>query len=351
MGIKSRIVYYVEKAVGLTDKNRKITNIFDYNNIIRNRPDLDRYKKLSNQFYGYSYILKRFSGYTGMINAVMEHAPALDILAIDDCRDQLSSALIVNSIQRREFLRDYLDKVIFPIGPSIYYAQSIYREYDREIIKKQLGKTLLIYPLHDIENFSYIQNTNGFINYVNEIKNKYKYDTVLVSMYFVDIERGRHIIYEKQGWIVLSAGRRNNYDFNDCMKTIIELADYAVFQAYASAIGYCIYEGVPVSIYPQPFRFVQNGSEGVGTDNGIPDDTMHAFEKMFEEYNETISKEKYDFCNYWYGYESVMAANELKLLFEFIGKMRLGMSKEKMKKIATQKQFEDIKELLLESIG
>lgn len=348
--IKTALLYLWDKSLGISDKNRVVTNIFDYNNVIRRRPDIDRPFRNSNCFYGFNYCLKRFSGFRGTINAVVEHAPALDGY-IGDYGDKLAPSVVVNSEQRREFLRAKIEKSIFTVGPSIYYAKNIYTEFSLKIIKKNLGKTLLIYPLHDIENFSYIQDTQSFIEYVKKIKDENNYDTILVSLYFVDIERGRHIIYEKQGWTILSAGRRENYDFGDCMKTIISLADYAVFQAYASAIGYCIYEGVPVSIFPQEFRFVENGREGVQTDNGIRNETMRLFETMFQQYDESISKEKYEFCKYWYGYDSVMQADQLKLLFEYLKKTKIGMSKRKLRKIAFQKRFCGIREQLIRGIG
>ncbi|SFN79090.1 hypothetical protein SAMN04487831_103310 [Pseudobutyrivibrio sp. UC1225] len=337
---------------GRRTKNATITNIFDYNNIILSRPDYDRKVLGSSRFYGYNYILKRYSGYTKTIEAHSEHAPGLDMLDLYDWQAKEKKALIVNSSQRKDFLSQYVDVPIFPIGPSIHYANSIYNEFDYKVIKKSLGKTLLIYPMHDIEDFHYKDKSDAFIEYVKKIKEKYGFDTVIVSMYFVDIERGLHFRYLKEGWIITSAGRRENYDFNDCMKTIIKMADYALIDGYTSALGYCIYLGVPVSIFHREFDFIESGKENVvQTNNGLVKETMKKFESLFSDYDEKISEEKYSFCNYWYGYDDVLDKGELYLLFDYISKIDNTMSKTRKMQIAKKRRYEPIKEYLIDCIG
>lgn len=346
---RKRIVRYIEKVLNYTIKENEcdiITNIFDYNYAIRNRPDKDHQVKGSGRFYGYNYILKEYSQYKGIINADSEHAPALDMIEGSDYKGTAGPVLIVNAKQRADFLKGIIDKPIFPIGPSIHYAKSIYNDFDIKVIKEALGKTLCIYPMHDIENFHYVGSTRRFIEYVKQIQDEYHYDTVLVSMYFVDIERGRHFEYEREGWHIVSAGRRENYDFNNCMKTIIELADYAIVEGYASVISYCIYMGVPVTIFHKDFTFMERGVDNLSNENGIPSKTQHLFEKMFESYDEEISREKYDFCNYWYGYDNILQPVELRLLFEYLECLKLNMTREKMRKIAKNKKFAKISEYL-----
>lgn len=334
-------------------KNRKrypeITNIFDYNEIVKSRPDQDRAIKYSNAYYGYNYILKKYSKYAKTINTAMEHAPGLDI-DYGEYDIEESPALIVNATQRKDYLRNRIEKPIWAIGPSIYYAEQILSDFDISVIKDALGKTLLIYPLHDIEDFHYKQDADKFISYVKKIKELYGYNTILVSMYFVDIERGRHLAFFKEGWTIVTAGRRENYDFNNIMKTIIKVADHAIFQAYASAIGYCIYLNVPVTIYHQPFLFVERDVEGEQTDMGIKSKTMQLFEDVFGDYSDEISKEQYDFCRYWYGYDNIKTPYELNLLFDYISKIDCKLSKEELIKIASQKKYKQVKEMILEGI-
>ena len=345
-----KILYIIWHFVVKEKEYPVITNIFDYNEVIKNRFDLDKNVMFSNHFYGYSYTMKKYSGYKKTIKTPMEHAPALESDDMLEYKIEDAVSLIVNSKQRVDYLKKKITKPIWAIGPSVYYSESIFDEFDVEAIKEQFGKTLLVYPLHDIEDDHYIQDTEQFIRYIKDIKKRYNYKTVIVSMFFVDIERGRHFAYLDEGWRILSAGRRENYDFNIIMKSIIQLADYAIFQAYASAIGYCIYYDVPVTIYHQDVLFKERDKQGYGTDNGMKNDTMSQFEKMFSEYNEIISEEQRKFCEYWYGYLDIRTPEEIKLLFDYVSRLSVNMSKEQMKKIAMKKKYERVSEWLLSGI-
>lgn len=344
-----RLKHVLKKKYENNDLDRHITNIFDYNWVIRERLDYDKKVKLSNDYYGYNYILKRYSAYKGTINCSSEHAPGLEIVNTSDFQDKTTPFLIVNSSQRVSFLKGLCNKPIFAIGPSICYAKNIYSDFDIKVIKKNLGKTLCVYTLHNIEDTNYLDDAEKFIEYVNCVKDKYGYKTVLVSMYFVDIERGRHLIYERAGWIVVSAGRRRNYDFNDCMKTIISISDYAIFQSYASTVGYCIYMGVPVTIYPER-KLCEYRDEGIMDDPTISDNILAKFNAMFEGYSETISKEQYDFCSYWYGYEDVLQPEVMKKLFEFCEKISTHTTLSEMKKIVQKNKYSICRELVLKAL-
>ena len=205
---------------------------------------------------------------------------------------------------------------------------------------------MCIYPIHSIEITNYEDESRKFIEYVSEIKNEYGFDTVLVSMYFVDIERGRHLVYEQQGWIIVSAGRRENYDFNDCMKTIISISDYAIFQSYASAVGYCIFNNVPVTIFPHN-RKCECSDGAANRDFNLDIETLKSFDDLFSTYDEEIDKKKYDICNEWFGYDSVMSGEEMKLLLEFISKLKVKMNRNQIMKIASKNKYQPIKEKIM----
>lgn len=331
-----------------------MTNIFDYNAIITSRPDLDKTTNPTNRLYGVGYILKRYSGYSGAINAKMEHAPGLEVMSFRETEDTDVPYLLVGSEQRVEFVnKNLIQRPILAVGPSIHYAHNLYSDFDLQAIKHNLGKTLCVYPRHNIEDTNFLCDAKEFINSVNEIKEKYGYQTVLVSMYFVDIERGGHLMYEKEGWIVVSAGRRRNYDFNDCMRTIISISDYAVFQGYASAIGYCIYLGVPVTILRPEGRGVvrADSEEAKAWKKTVYNDPRGGvFEEVFKDYDEKISRDKYEFCNYWYGYDSVMEPEEMKCFFEFIEHLKYNDKKTKFIKKAGKKRYAVVRERIMRSV-
>ena len=329
----------------------RITNIFDYNEVIRPRPDPNGESLWSNRCYGHNYILKRYSEYQGVINASIEHGPYLDSHE-GEYSYPGTPCVIVFSDQRRDLIRSRgTNKLVFSIGTAPYYAESIFNDYDLRVVKDNLGKTLLVYPVHDIENFHFLQDADRFIEFVRKLVREHHYDTVLVCMYFVDIERGRHLKFQREGWTIVSAGRRHNYDFSDVTKTIISMADFAVFQSYTSAIGFCTYMNVPSMIYHQDIRFTENGRDDLQTDTGMKDATRAAFETTFAEYDETVSKEKYDFCNYWFGFENTWGKENLRLLFEYMGELPNDCPKKKMQIIASKEKYAPIRSVIEDAIA
>lgn len=310
MRIRYNIRWALRRISAPFNPKRKIQDIFDYNEVIKERYDLERNIIGSNVNYGVNYILKRHSKYNKTINALVEHAPGLTNYVLNDYKNETSKTLFVCSRQRVDFLKDYTDKTVVDIGPSIAYAKCIYSDDKITEIKRKLGRTLLLYPVHNIEDTNWESDTDQFIKAAKEIRDQHKFDTVLVSMYHIDIKRGTHKRYEAEGFKVVSSGYIQNYDFNDIMKTIIHISDGAIFQAYTSAIGYCIYEKVPVML-------THNSMIHDKWQQNYTTDILYEFEKMYGEYTGTISKEQYEFANEWFGYDSVRESRELfKLLDE-----------------------------------
>ncbi len=327
----------------------KIHNIFDYFGINKERYDESEVADPGNYYYGMNYILKRYADYSGIINASIEHGYfMLDPSNINSHLNSSSPVYLVPSKQRASFLKDKINKIIIPIGPVIHYAQNLYGEYAIKSTKKELGKTLVVYPLHNIENMRYLENRQNFIEYVKKIVDKYNFDNVLVSIYFIDLERGTHLHYLKEGWNIVSAGRRLNYDYMDCVKTILSLADYSLFQSYTSALGFCGYMNIPFSMYSTSLHADFGENTGEGTLG--PMEKMHEFETMFSDYSPSFSKEQKEFCNFWHGYDCVRSKDELHLIFDFCELINNGMSRETIKKISQNSKFDLIRPILDECL-
>ena len=317
MRIKYNIDWLIRKTVQKNDPNRIVENIFDYQNIIRKRPDLDREIYGSNGFYGMNYILKRYSGYDKRIKCLIEHAPGFTNIGLNEYKSNIFDTLLVSSEQRKKFLESRTNKRIYDIGPSIAYAETIYDEYNLKKTKNNLGKTLLLFPIHNIKDTDWQADTEGFIKKAKELARDNGFDTVLVSLYYVDIMRGLNIRYEKEGFTVVSAGNIDNYDFNDCMKTIISLSDFALYQGFTSSVGYCIYMNVPVCM-------VWNDYNTEAYRNNNMADALNEFQSYFIDYDESISEKQREICNHYYGYDSVRTPDKLYKIFDGLKRNKPG---------------------------
>ena len=85
-------------------------------------------------------------------------------------------------------------------------------------------------------------------------------------------------------------------------------------------------------------------------DPTISDNILAKFNAMFEGYSETISKEQYDFCSYWYGYEDVLQPEVMKKLFEFCEKISTHTTLSEMKKIVQKNKYSICRELVLKAL-
>ena len=291
---------------------KKITNLFDYNRVLEERPYWES-TFLSNGLYGASYCLKRYTGYSKKIMCAIEHGMPHTFENEFELNGNPAEFLLVASEERKRVLQGHTNKEVIPYGPLIAYSKVLFDENTIRDMKDNLGKTLLVYPMHSIEEYHFNNTTDNFIKYIEEIKIKYDFDTVLVSVYFVDILRGFHVRFKQKGWQIMCAGNRMNYDFMDCQRTIMELADLVICQGYSSALGYAGFLHKSILFKDLPLVVRHNGE--------IEEQDMWMQYKsdlvdLFTDYNEHLTERQFHFLNKLYGYDSVKTPAELNTIFE-----------------------------------
>lgn len=329
------------------------SNVFDYYSNARQKWYTSFCRSLQST-YGLRYLLEKYGGYKKHLNIEVEHFPGTyQLKNISEYKDNDACALFVCSNNRAEFLKKYTNKLIFDIGPSIAYAKNIYSDFELRAIKRVLGKTLCIYPTHSLSSTEWEKKDAEFIKYVKQIRDQYNYDTVLVSMYYVGINRGEHIKYQKEGFVIVSAGHSLNFDFNDLMRTIIQLSDYVVFQSYASAVGYCIYFNVPLTLYKQDEMkyIVDKGSEREAVSEEKVNDILIQLYNTFSNYDESISEAKRDLCNNIYGYESIKSQSEILNILSFLEGTSITDTEIKLRKKARKAKFGLARRYIIEAIN
>ena len=361
----------INKTINMIEKHTMFyadyaTNIFDFNYIVRQRNARSDEIFTGNSLYSIGYVLRRYSNYKGGIYCASEHGlPAGSTKDIVEYKDNDRKIVMVMSEDRREFLQTKTNKLLIPIGPSIMpYCTNIYSDFIMEDIKDNLGKTLLVFPQHSVPSTACLQTGNEFIDYIDKLVSALHYDTVLVCLYHEDIQRGEHFKYQKDIWgerrIVVTAGHKHNYDFADCMKTIINLSDHVVTQGYGSAAIYSIYLKKPVFYFP--------GNRGRKIENrGIVEDQdpwMQPYEEKlatlanlsFNNVSETMlnhmREDQWNWANKVYGFSETLTPEQIHELFEFAkATKRVNILDDRtiQKKLRSDK-FKNIRELVEKSI-
>lgn len=338
-----------------------VDNVFDYNFVIHNRKPKEREVYEGNMMYGMGDVLRRYTGYSDKIYCATEHGvPTEREDNTMEYRDNDMPTLLVHSEQRRDFLKEKTDKLMFTIGPSFMpYTEGVYTDFSIKNIRKNLGKTLLVYPQHNNDTSEFIEftrNRDKLIEYVKHIKEVGHFNTVIICLFYIDIERNLQYFYEKEGWIVVSAGKNTNYDFPACFKSILKISDYVIAQSI-SGIAFAMYENIPCTYYSGERKIVSEGGtifDDAWTINGKSwlEKTEQVLYELFGEYSPEITPEQKAWCKYTWGYDCVKSAHELNLILQFSKKIRKKYKNlSYVKKIAEQEKYSDIREYIDEALG
>ena len=131
--------------------------------------------------------------------------------------------------------------LLFDIGPFIHYAKKIYSEEDEKALKKEYGRTVLIYPTHTYEKSEIdgrvLDRYKEMIRHYSE-----SFDTILFCIYWHDVlddtfQKISNIPKVK----LVSCGLRSDKRFLSRTKTLISLADLIVGTHVGTYLGYALY--------------------------------------------------------------------------------------------------------------
>lgn len=186
------------------------------------------------------------------------------------------------------------------LSPYIFYARSLLGYGKLQKMKRKLHRTLLVFPLHSVDEQEYTTyDVDVFIKQIEEVKKVHGYHSVMVCMYWYDIIMDKYKAYQNMGWKVVTAGHRLDANFLNRLRSIISLADMVVTNGVGTHIGYAICLRKPVYVIDLPSyntAFDINGdkygeeyahkfvSEAEKTDREI--------KQAFCRYNEVITQEQ-----------------------------------------------------------
>ena len=157
------------------------------------------------------------------------------------------SAVIFSGTYYRSKIHERFPYVpVFSVGPYIHYAKGI---YDKERVvseKKKNGNTLLIFLPHGTEM---VEREYSRERFIDEIIERYddQFDTFFMCVYWADINHDVCKYAEERGIHVVSAGLRFDSNFDNRLKTILELSDAVVCGDLGSFVFYALYMGKPVA--------------------------------------------------------------------------------------------------------
>ena len=258
--------------------------------------------------YGLTRLLSPY--YTINEQTTIEHGVYFGEFISHAALQDNTQTIITLSEYRKQALEKQLDKNVRVVGSYICYAQNLLNEFKFKQLKAELGKVLLAFPSHSIFSAHAQFNADDFIDFIKEIKEKGQFDTVLVCLYYVDIELGRDKIYQKHGFKVVTAGFNIDYHFLDRLKTLISLSDYTVSNDLGTHIGYCVQLGKPHQVYQTSVIFTAGENKEAAeielkkrsqTQEILREQEKQEICGLFSEFNESITPEQQACVDYYFG--------------------------------------------------
>ncbi len=245
--LKNRKKFNVE-----VDKREK-TSLFNYEKLIESLSYAPDEVVIDNNLYGIAYWLKKYSGIdtTRSLNAYIEHGVYFgNLVREDQKRIPVRSIITYSNIREKHLKEVRISKKIIKVGPYIHYVDGLLSSEEKNILKNELGKTLLVFPSHSIIGVNAQFDEDEFIKKIEEIA--VNFDTVLVSLYWVDATK-RNLVkqYENKGYKIVTSGHRFDLNFLSRQRTLIELSDYTMSNSVGTHIGYCVYLNKPHYVFKQ----------------------------------------------------------------------------------------------------
>jgi len=208
--------------------------------------------------YGHIHALYSYAG----VRKINKHSiPAIRHgLVIDQNRDSFNTdklshdfmLMLIGDINKKSLRKAMPNKLMFTLGPYIHYAEVFYSEDKLKHIKKDLGRCLLFFPTHTVPsgNTEYEKYENKVLTRALNILNEYKkdFDTILINVFWRDLDYPLYKQLEQQGYKIVSAGLHYDPNFLRRLKSYFQIADAVICDGIGTFIGYSIYMSKPVRV-------------------------------------------------------------------------------------------------------
>jgi hypothetical protein len=191
----------------------------------------------SSHHYGHDVQLKRHAGLP-LIGAplpwLLEHGLKVSPTATFERPRRWTRGYLCMGPRRAGWLQERFGVPAVPIGPWVAYARPVLPEPEIQLLRRRLGPTLLVVLAHSWDQVERSLNPRASIEAVADVARSRGYASVIWLRHWKDPQ------FEglPPEWIVACNGHRSNPWFLDAMRTLLELSDGLVSNAFGTHLGY-----------------------------------------------------------------------------------------------------------------
>jgi len=301
-------------------ENRAKLDLFEYKQIAQPLPKCYYELCTDNNCFGIGWSIRHYTGQLKRkyINALSEHGYFFGSYVQPKEKIIFEKRILTFSDVRKKYIEDAVSgKDVYPIGPYIHYAPQYYDEERLFREKEKLGRVLLVFFSHSSTGVSVSFDVDFLVDKINSIRNRF--DTVVVSLFWSDINPTIENRLLKEGYRIFSSGHRYDYYFLSRQKTMITLADMTMSNAIGTHIAYCCYLGKPHWVVRQDIKEIAvtpKGKANIAISKKIDNEPESAKQQdelytVFSNYSEVLTFEQKEICNKLFGFDRVRTPCEL----------------------------------------
>jgi hypothetical protein len=191
----------------------------------------------SSHHYGHDVLLKRHAS-RPLIGAplpfLLEHGLKVSREATFERPLPWAKGYLCMGPLRARWLRERFGLPAIPIGPWITYARPVLDATELDALREHLGSTLLVVLAHSWDRVERRVDLPACVAAVRRQAAAGGYRSVIWLRHWKDPE----LTDLPPGWIVACNGHRSNPWFLDAMRTLLELSDGLVSNAFGTHLGY-----------------------------------------------------------------------------------------------------------------
>ena len=301
-------------------EKRSKLDLFDYKGVAQPLPKCYYEPLTDNNCFGIGWSLRQYIGSSkNYINALAEHGYFFGTYVQETEKITYAKKLLTFGDVRKAHIEAVIkDKEVYPIGPYIHYAPDYYDEMRFAEVKKELGRTLLVFFSHSGTGESVSFDLDALIEKINSIKSGFK--TVVISLFWSDINPEIEKRLLAEGYKIFSSGHRYDYYFLSRQKTMIKLADVTMSNSTGTHLAYCSYLNKPHWIVRQEIHTRALNKKGEGNmaiSERMSKDLVNRqenedFYQIFADYSEVMTEEQRKVCDKYFGLSYVRTVEEMK---------------------------------------
>lgn len=324
--ILNRLILYCRRVIFFNDyfelKKRKKLDIWEIKKLSKELKNTSIEWCLDASNFGIGYSLRKYIGNIKVKNYYLEHGLFFGEFIHKDTLYVNAEYFLVQSLYRKEVLeKKFKFKKIIEIGSYINYAEDYYAEEKIKFLKEKFGKTLLVFPSHSTSEITSDYDKKNLIKEILSIKLRYGFKKIIICLFYKDIQRKEHMEYEKNGFLVVTAGHRFDYNFLSRLKSIIKISDMTMSNNIGSHIGYCLALKKAHYIFKQEIEIKSTGQLKNLEEwkNRFSRDEWEILNRerneiyiTFKEYSELINSKQNKLGNYYFGINNKKSIDEMK---------------------------------------